>query len=54
MSGRTLKTTRRIRPIHYSRFEVFLFKIGMYVKTIQIEFAIEIITVLLDAPEIFS
>ena len=30
--------------VHYSRFGVFLFKIGMHVKTIQIEFfAIEII-----------
>ena len=29
---------------HYSRFGVFLFKIGMHVKTVQIEFfAIEII-----------
>ena len=31
-------------PCHYSRFAVFLFKIGMHVKTVQIEFfAIEII-----------
>ena len=31
-------------PVHYSSFEVFLSKIGMHVKTVQIEFfAIEIV-----------